>query len=134
MKLLYCMECYDVVSMTHDNITRSCKCGKVAGKYLKDQITAVVTRDSTVFGIDNGSFLNALQTTRNILAADPEDLPSWMEEGKRYDFFFTGWIPTKPGEVIFVKNKAYVEATDYQLEKNWTSENPSTDINENEFI
>ena len=130
MKLLYCTECGDVVSMTSGNITRSCKCGKVAGKYLKDHITAVVTKDSIVFGIDNGSFLNALRTTRNILAAEPDQLPKWMEEGKRYDFFFTGWIPTKPGEVLFVKSKAHVLATDYYQEKSWTSENPSTEVNE----
>jgi hypothetical protein len=116
--------------MTYDNITRSCKCGKTAGKYLKDKITAVVSEISVVFGIDNGSFLNALKTVLNIMKAEPEQLPKWMEEGKRYDFFFTGWIPTKPGEVIFVKSKAHVIATDYYQKNSWTSENPSTDVNE----
>lgn len=126
MKLLFCEECRDTVAMTHDNITRSCKCGKVAGKYLKDKLTAVVTKDSVVFGIDNNSFLNALHTVKKVLG---EDMPQF-DNDKRYDFFFTGWIPTKPGEVIVVKNKHMVMATDYYQEKSWTSENPSTDINE----
>lgn len=126
MKLLYCEECYDVVSMTHDNITRSCKCGKVAGKYLKDKITAVVTEGSIVFGIDNNGFRNALYTVKKVLTEDIDHFP----KDRRFDFFFTGWIPTKPGEVIFVKNKAHVKATDYYQEKSWMSENPSTAINE----
>lgn len=126
MKLLYCPECYDAVSMTHDNITRSCKCGKTAGKYLKDKITAVVSEGSVVFGIDNNSFLNALYTVKKVKDGNVEGFP----KDRRFDFFFTGWIPTKPGEVLFVKSKAHVMATDYYQEKSWTSENPSTDVNE----
>lgn len=48
----------------------------------------------------------------------------------RDDFFFTGWIPTLPGEVMVVKNIAYVKATDYYQEKGWASTNPTTHINE----
>lgn len=126
MKLLFCRECRDVVSITHDNITRSCKCGKVAGKYLKDKITAVVTKEAVVFGLDNNSFLNALTTVDRILTTD---MPQF-DKNMRYDFFFTGWIPTLPGEVMVVKNIAYVKATDYYQEKGWTSTNPTTHINE----
>ena len=118
MKLLFCPHCRDTVSMTHDNFTRTCKCGKVAGKYLKDKITAVVTKDAVVFGVDNNSFLNALMTVGKVLHNDIQG----FEEGKRYDFFFTGWIPTVPGEVIVVKNTAYVRATDYYQEKSWISQ------------
>lgn len=126
MKLLFCRECRDVISITHDNITRSCKCGKVAGKYLKDKITAVVTKEAVVFGLDNNSFLNALTTVDRILNTD---MPQF-DNNMRYDFFFTGWIPTLPGEVMVVKNIAYVKATDYYQEKGWASTNPTTHINE----
>ena len=126
MKLLFCEECRDTVSMTHDNITRTCKCGKTAGKYLKDKLTAVVTEHAVVFGIDNNSFANALATVRKVLFEDVQG----FDMNKRYDFFFTGWIPTIPGEVIIVPTRAHVMATDYYQEKSWTSENPSTAINE----
>jgi hypothetical protein len=125
MKLLFCEDCRDAVSMTHDNITRSCKCGKVAGKYLKDKLTAVVTEHAVVFGIDNNSFSNAVATVDKVLNG-----VEGFDADKRYDFFFTGWIPTIPGEVIIVPTKAHVMATDYYQEKSWTSENPSTAINE----
>jgi len=126
MKLLFCESCRDTVSMTHGNITRSCKCGKVAGKYLEDKLTAVVTIEAVVFGIDNNSFANALATVNKVLFQDIEG----FEKNKRYDFFFTGWIPTKPGEVIVVENKVSVEATDYYQSYGVTSQNPSTDVNE----
>lgn len=129
MKLLFCVHCRDTVCMTTENETRSCKCKKTGGKYLKDRITAVITEDSVVFGIDNNSFINALATIEKIWSGEY----SQFKEGQRYDFFFTGWIPTVPGEVIRVKSLAHVKATDYYQEKSWTSQNPSTDINEVAF-
>ena len=129
MKILFCVECRDAVAITTGNITRSCVCGKTGGKYLKDRITAVITEFSVVFGIDNNSFINALSTVEKVLSGD---IPHF-EKGKRYDFFFTGWIPTVPGEIITVPTLAHVKATDYYQEKSWTSQNPSTDINEVAF-
>lgn len=124
MKLLFCVECRDAVSLAEE-ITRKCKCGKVAGKYLSDHITAVVT-PSCVFGIDNNSFLNALATVGKVVGGEFEA----FDQNKRYDFFFTGWIPTIPGEVIFVDTPEDVEAYDYNEKHSWTSENPNTGANE----
>lgn len=130
MKLLFCPECRETVVMATGNVVNHCKCKKTAGKYLKDGVTAVITEEAVVFGIDNNSFLNAMLTVKKVLN---NDIPHFDKE-KRYDFFFTGWIPTKPGEVIIVKNLTYVRATDYYQRKNWTSQNPSTDINEVDYL
>ncbi len=126
MKLLFCKECHDTVTMATEDEVRLCKCRKTAGKYLSDRITAVITKASLVFGIDNNSFLNAAKTVERILDGE---MPAF-EEGKRYDFFFTGWIPTVPGEVIVVDTPGEVAEFDYELEISFTSQNPSTDFNE----
>lgn len=126
MKLLMCDACRDTVSLTHDDITRTCKCGKTAGKYLEDKVTAIVTESAIVFGIDNNSFLNALATVKRLEENEIEG----FDKNTRYDFFFTGWIPTIAGEVVCVENEKQVKDFNYHTELNWTSENPSTSINE----
>ena len=126
MKLLICDECHDTIALTHDNITRICRCGVTAGKYLEDKVTAIVTGAAVIFGIDNNSFSNALATIKRL---DREDIEGF-DKDTRYDFFFTGWIPTIPGEVVFVHNVDEVLHYDYHTQLNWTSQNPSTDINE----
>ena len=55
MKLIACPECNDTMQLVHAYV-RTCWCGHVGGKYLSDKITAVVSKDAIVFGIDNNGF------------------------------------------------------------------------------
>jgi hypothetical protein len=50
MKLLFCPDCWDVIKLTFE--VRSCKCGKVFGKYV-DNSTAVVNGEGISLAIDN---------------------------------------------------------------------------------
>jgi len=111
MKLLLCSECGDLVCLRKKFI-RLCYCGEVAGKYLDDNLTAVVTENSIVVGIDNNSFGDCL-TRYNIYnpeGTNPHD--------KRVDFFFAGWIPTIPGEIIKVDDRDEVEEFPPDFESN----------------
>lgn len=117
-KFIICDECDDVVLLVNE-ITRTCGCGKCAGKYLKDNITAVVTKDAIVFGIDNVTFRDAL-----IRASDHKDLTY------RRDFFFTGWVPNHPGEIIRVNEVEDVKDypyDEYQDLPDGDCTNPTTD-------
>ena len=119
MKLICCKKCNDVVNLLHT--TRTCYCGNSAGKYLDDNITAVVNKDSVVVGIDNNGFMMAKQ-----LAVGNKDCES------RLDFFFTGWIPTKPGEVIVVDSIDDVLKYDNHIEDvNYTSTSPCESAEQN---
>ena len=100
MKLINCPECNDVVNLI-DEFPRLCKCRKCSGKYLDDHITAVVSKDAIVCGIDNNGFKMAKDCAIY-----------YKDEPQRVDFFFTGWIPTKPGEVIVVDS--YEDVLDYE--------------------
>ena len=116
MKLINCPKCNDVVNLMVGT-TRVCDCGNVGGKYLDDHITAVVNKDALVVGIDNNGFNIARR-----LAVGNKDVE------QRLDFFFTGWIPTKPGEVIIVDTVEDVLEHDYHLDeedKNYTSTSPT---------
>jgi hypothetical protein len=93
MKGIYCPGCHDVFILVQQN-TRYCRCLLVAGRYLSDNVTAVVSKESMVFGIDNNTFNTAVLRVEDWLEEYPES--------DRMDFYFTGWIPTKPGEVIYV--------------------------------
>lgn len=126
MKLLWCPDCHDTITIGVNNIVRKCMCGRTAAKYLEDNITAIVTEGSIVFGIDNTSLTNAIKNAKY-----------WMPnkfDRKRLDFFFTGWVPTKPGEVVFVDTVEDVIAYNYHEKLSFTSENPSTDISEKENL
>jgi hypothetical protein len=69
MKLLFCKNCQDVIRLQQEE-TRTCKCGKVSGKYL-DELNAIYSGDDAVpMGIANGSFVEALHN-------QPED--GWGE-------------------------------------------------------
>lgn len=97
--------------------TRSCYCGKSAGKYLNDNITAVVNKNAVVVGIDNNGFNIARQ-----MAMHNREFP------RRIDYFFTGWIPTKPGEVIVVDKVKDVLSYDNKVkdeDKNTDSTSPA---------
>ena len=103
MKLIACEECKDTMQLVN-SYTRTCWCGAVGGKYLDDSITAVVNKDAIVFGIDNYGFAVAKE-----MAMRNKNLPY------RYDYFFSGWIPTKPGEVIVVETVEEVLEYPYEL-------------------
>ncbi len=126
MKLIYCPECHDVF-LAISKMTRTCLCGKHAAKYLIDNITAVMTEGALVFGIDNVTFGNA--RARNEHFQESEDL-----KNTRIDSFFTGWIPTIPGEVVTVPTAKDVFNYDFKVKFIPVATpdigNPATDINE----
>ena len=61
MKLLYCPKCDDVFKLAYAK--RSCKCGKVSGKYLLDGLQAVYT-GGVPLGFANSSLLIAIKNQR----------------------------------------------------------------------
>ena len=101
MKLISCPDCKDLVVLA-PKYTRTCFCGKIAGKYLKDNLTAVINKDALVVGIDNNGFG---------IAQDHARYYKTLKD--RIDFFFTGWIPNLPGEVIVVESVEMVLGYDY---------------------
>ena len=123
MKLINCPECNDVIALNEHHV-RSCYCGKTAGKYCDDEITAVITENAYVVGIDNNGFRLAKWFS-----------DQYKENENRVDGFFTGWVPNHPGEVILVKTVNDVLTYDYHLkpeDRNYTSTWPSEVAEENE--
>lgn len=57
MKLLFCNTCKDIFNLTFE--IKRCSCGKAAGQY-KDNINAVVTKDSVAIGLNNQNFPQAV--------------------------------------------------------------------------
>ena len=109
MKLIYCPKCDDFFNLPNKlGKTKSCRCRKNAGKYLSDGMVAVITKDCIVAGIDNNTMQTAVFRYKDALEKHPE----WP----RVDFFFTGWIPTKPGEVIRVKTVKEVKEYEFEVE------------------
>ena len=84
--------------------TRKCFCGEVAGKYLDDDVTAVVSSNAIVVGIDNFGFNLAKELSIK-----------GMKYSNRVDYFFTGWVPNHPGEVIVVDTVDEVVEYNYHL-------------------
>ncbi len=116
MKLINCPVCNDVVCLS-PNRTRECECGHVAGKYLEDRVTAVISKDAIVFGIDNNGFAIAKH-----MAEKAKDIEY------RVDYFITGWIPNHPGEIRIVQTVEDVYATPPEMkeeEKVYTSTLPT---------
>jgi hypothetical protein len=116
MKLIYCEKCGDLV-LLRKKFIKLCCCEEVAGKYLNDNLTAVVTKNSIVVGIDNNSFGDSIHRY-NIYhpeGTEPHD--------KRIDFFFAGWIPTIPGEVIKVDSEEEVGLfpSDYETDNEYST-------------
>jgi len=125
MKLIKCEECGDLVMLIRRH-TRCCVCGDIAGKYLDDGITAIVSKDAVVVGIDNNGFNIAARYAMSKNAQDCE---------YRVDYFFTGWIPNFPGEVIIVETVDDVLNYDYHMEekdKNYESTSPAKVSEQNE--
>ncbi len=105
MKLIYCIECLTLIEMKSKYVVY-CPCEKCVGKYLNDNLTAVVTKNCVVVGIDNNSFRDAVLRYRKHYPEGDEPY------NKRLDFFFVGWIPTIPGEVIVVECEESVKQFD----------------------
>ncbi len=59
MKLLFCEVCQDVFKLDDEEV-RSCKCGKVRGRYNSDGHTAVVNGKGSSLAFGNGSLFNAV--------------------------------------------------------------------------
>lgn len=125
MKLLVCRYCHDMFAM-RNKYARFCSCGKSAGKYLDDDITAVYNKNAVVFGIDNLGFGIALALRNDDVTKYPK---------VRVDRFFTGWIPNHPGEVIIVNTIQEVLDYPYEMkdeDKEYTSTSPTVLSEENE--
>ncbi len=60
MKLLLCTKCFDVFKLDYD--LRTCKCGKVKGKYDANGATAVTTDNEFTINLalGNGSVMQAI--------------------------------------------------------------------------
>ena len=59
MKLLFCLECQDLVRLSTER--RTCRCGRAWGQYLEDHRTTVQTRNSLSLGLAGPDFDRALQ-------------------------------------------------------------------------
>lgn len=59
MKLLFCLNCGDVMSLRTQH-SRECECGAVSGRYI-DDLNVEVTGNPIVLGFANQSFLNAVR-------------------------------------------------------------------------
>ena len=60
MKLLLCKNCQDVIRLVQGEV-RTCRCGKVSGKYL-DDLNAIYSGEEAIpLGLANGSLVEALR-------------------------------------------------------------------------
>jgi hypothetical protein len=58
MKLLFCLDCCDIVKLIHTE--RTCSCGKSKGMYI-DNINATYSGNAKLLGFNNTSFVNAIR-------------------------------------------------------------------------
>ena len=61
MKLLMCLKCGDVFSLSSED--KSCGCGESGGKYV-DELNAEIRGDCKAIGFDNKKFVLAYQLQR----------------------------------------------------------------------
>lgn len=129
MKLFYCPSCRQLVDiMRADGEVRFCYCGTHCGKYLSDNMTAVVTYGAIVVGIDNNTWLPAVERYKRHNPDGDDPYPV------RIDFFFTGWIPTQPGEVVVVDYPDEVHDFPMDGVKNEHSTMPNSQKKCNEMV
>ena len=58
MKLLLCKDCQDIFKLNYDK--RTCKCGKVAGKYI-DKLNAIYSGENAIpIGFSNPTLVDAV--------------------------------------------------------------------------
>lgn len=74
MKLLFCVECFDVFKL--DTKIRSCKCGLVTGKYNDDGKTAIVNGKGMSLAINNIQLLHALHVLQHY-PEETSDIDCW---------------------------------------------------------
>jgi hypothetical protein len=60
MKLLFCLECQDIVRLSPER--RSCRCGRAWGQYLEDHQTTVQTRNSLSIALAGPDFDRAIRS------------------------------------------------------------------------
>lgn len=82
MKLIYCIECGDVVALRLES--RKCFCGKSSGQYEDDRLNATYTGPAIPLGFANFSF-------RKILSCFPFKAFGDPKGGMRFEAFV---IPT----------------------------------------
>lgn len=58
MKLIFCLECHDVVRLFHED--RACRCGGSGGRYT-DTLNAEIWGTCVPLGFENRAFAVALQ-------------------------------------------------------------------------
>lgn len=58
MKLLFCLDCYDIVKLLHTE--RCCSCGNSKGMYI-DKLNATYSGNAQLLGFNNTSFANAIR-------------------------------------------------------------------------
>jgi|GEM_PF-4492996 len=68
MKLLFCEDCWDVFKL--DTEVRKCKCGKVSGRYLRDETNAEVNGKGISLAIGNGSLYDAIGKMKVVASPD----------------------------------------------------------------
>lgn len=78
MKLIYCTECGDVVSLRLE--PRACLCGKSSGQYGEDRLNATYSGPAIPLGFTNWSFLAA----KTVFPFDAHGDPLG---GKRFEAF-----------------------------------------------
>lgn len=59
MKLIFCLQCGDIVGLT--KVTRCCKCKLSWGRYKEDGLNAVIGGRCIPLGFDNQSLAHALR-------------------------------------------------------------------------
>lgn len=64
MKLLFCEYCWDVFKLVRNEV-RSCKCGKVRGKYEADGHKAVVNGQGISMAISNPDLVEAISRMKH---------------------------------------------------------------------
>lgn len=60
MKLLFCKNCQDVIRLVQEEV-RTCRCGKVSGKYINDLDAIYSGKEAVPLGFSNHSFANAIR-------------------------------------------------------------------------
>ena len=63
MKLLMCLKCFDVFSLTKK--VRVCSCGAAKGKYMEDGLNAIYSGECVPLGVTNTSLSNASSHQRD---------------------------------------------------------------------
>jgi len=75
MKLLYCLNCSNIVCL--QGVTKQCECGRVGGSYV-DFVNAEYWGDPVLIGFANSSFADALGVRDEIDESWGEDFRAFI--------------------------------------------------------